>query len=160
MLERQPSSPAVTRLARPRILVTGGNGQIGALVAANLGTRYDLVLLDRRPPADATWPYVCADISQADAYLDIALTARDLLAMLAACIAAPEQLRFGIYHAVSQRRSRRFDLLPGAAELGFVPQDDARTLAWRNPRGMLRRVRARLRRRNTRRLILPARSRH
>jgi len=269
MSDRPPAPPAPPHPARPRVLVTGGSGRIGALVAANLGTRCDLALLDRRPPADAIWPYICADVSQTGAlaphmagidtvlhlaadphpaapwaslfpnnivgalnvmqaacaagcrrvifasslhvvlgyppqvfidrhtppwplnlygatkawgealareyaaasatsilcvrighlaapdatvftpghpHLDIALTPRDLVAMLAACIAAPEHLRFGIYHAISQRRSRRFDLLPGVAELGFVPRDDARTLAWRNPRGMLQRVKTRLRR--------------
>jgi len=79
--------------------------------------------------------------------LDLALTLRDLIGVLSACIEAPDCLRFGIYHAVSQHPSRRFDMQPTAADLGFVPQEDARSLAWRNLRGMIRRVRAHLRRR-------------
>lgn len=269
-----PSTPPATSTTRRRVLVTGGSGRIGRLVAAELYTAYDLTLLDRRTPTDPTVPFLHADISQAgtlaphlqgidtvlhlaadprptaswdsiflnnvlgtfnvlqaacaagcrrvifasslhvvlgypphifidgctpsnpptlygaskawgealareyaaasatsilcvriglltapDAmvftpghpHLDIALTPRDLVAMLAACIAAPERLRYGIYHAVSHRCSRRFDMQPGAVELGFVPQDDACALAWRNPRGLLRRVRARLRKQSWRR---------
>lgn len=265
----QPTTQLLTSNTRPRILITGGSGRIGALLVASLRTRYDLTLLDRRPSADPTLPFIYADIGQADAlaphfqdidtvfhlaaetrpaapwdsvfpnnivgalnvfqaacaagcrrvifasslhvvlgypphifidshmpprpanlygaskawgevlareyaaasdtsilcvrigyllapdaavftprhpHLDQALTPRDLVGILSACIAASDQLRFGIYHVVSQRPSQRFDMQPAVADLGFVPQDNARTLAWRNPRGMLRRVKARLRR--------------
>jgi NAD(P)-dependent dehydrogenase (short-subunit alcohol dehydrogenase family) len=266
--ERRLTAPQVTT-TRPRVLVTGGSGRIGTLVAASLHTRYDLILLDRRPPADPTLPFVHADVSQLDAlapyvhnidtvlhlaadprptapwasvfphniagalnviqtacnagcrrvvfasslhavmgypphvfvdaqmppcppnlygaskvwgealaqvyavasstsilcvriglvarpdapqvtpghpHLDQVVTERDLVNMLAACIAAPASMHFGIFHAVSDRGSRRFDVRLAEELLGFIPQDTARTLAWRNLRGMLRRGRARLRR--------------
>ncbi|GIK72608.1 MAG: NAD-dependent epimerase [Chloroflexota bacterium] len=267
MMIMPEQQPAIT--VQPRILITGGSGRIGTLISANLRTRYSLILLDRRPPADPTLPFVHADISNADALaphvqgidtvlhlaaelrptapwtsifpnnvvgtynvmqaacaagcrrvvfassayavlgypphilieshmpprppnlygaskawgealareyaaasntsilcvrigylvepdaavitpkhpaLDLALTPRDLISVLTACIEAPDQLRFGIYHAVSHPHSRRFDMRPTAVELGFIPADDARRLAWRNLRGMLRRVSIRLRR--------------
>jgi nucleoside-diphosphate-sugar epimerase len=269
MPERRLATQQLTSNTRPRILVTGGSGRIGGLVAANLQGRYDLTLLDRRPPVDPSLPFVYADISLANAlaphfqdidtvlhlaadprstapwsslfpnnivgtyhviqaacaagcrrvvfasslhavlgyplhvfidsrtpprpanlygaskawgealarvyaaasstsilcvriglvarpdapqvtpghpHLDRVVTERDLVNILAACIEAPANAHFGIFHAVSDRSSRRFDLRPAEELLGFVPLDNPRRLAWRNLRGMLRRARARLRR--------------
>ena len=79
-------------------------------------------------------------------HLALVVTPSDLVDILAACIDAPDSVRFGIFHAVSHRHSRRFDMRAAERVLGFVPRDDIPTLAWHNYRGTLRRIAAACRR--------------
>jgi nucleoside-diphosphate-sugar epimerase len=74
--------------------------------------------------------------------LPLVITPRDLLDLVGCCIEAPDELRFGIVHGTSNNRHRRFALAEGRRMIGYRPQDDAYRLAWRNYRGMLRRLAA------------------
>ncbi|MCX6033070.1 MAG: NAD(P)-dependent oxidoreductase [Chloroflexi bacterium] len=246
---------------RPRILITGGCGRIGLLLARGLADRYDFTLLDRRPPpSDLSLPFVRADIAQLDTirshfqghdsvvhlaadprphapwdsllanniigvrnvleaaceagcrrvilasslhavlgyaprvvvradmppspadlygaskawaetlgsyyahqwglsvlcvrigwlkdlsslapgdpHLDRVITPRDLVHLLACCIEAPDDLRYGVFHGLSANRGRRFDITEAQDTLGYRPQDDAFALARRNYGALLRR---------------------
>lgn len=44
--------------------------------------------------------------------------------LLACCIEAPHDLRFGVFHGLSANRVRRFDISEARATLGYRPQDD------------------------------------
>jgi nucleoside-diphosphate-sugar epimerase len=78
--------------------------------------------------------------------LRVIITPRDLVAMLAACIEAPESIRYGIFHGVSYYPGGQFDLCEAEQKIGFVPQDNVQVLAWRNYQGILRRIAGKMRR--------------
>ena len=61
--------------------------------------------------------------------LDIALTYEDLTRLVAASIDAPDSLRFGVFHGVSNNRWKRLDIGDARALLGYAPEDDAFELA-------------------------------
>jgi len=61
--------------------------------------------------------------------LDIALTYEDLTKLVRASIEAPDDLRFGIFHGVSNNRWKRLDISDARAKLGYAPEDDAFALA-------------------------------
>lgn len=62
-------------------------------------------------------------------YLDIALTYEDLTRLMIASIDAPDTLRFGIFHGVSNNRWKRLDISDARALLGYAPEDDVFALA-------------------------------
>ncbi len=62
-------------------------------------------------------------------YLDIVLTYEDLGRLVVASIEAPEDLRFGIFHGVSNNRWKRLDISDAREMLGYAPEDDAFVLA-------------------------------
>ena len=62
-------------------------------------------------------------------YLDIALTYEDLGRLVAAAIDAPNDLRFGTFHGISNNRWKRLDISDARAQLGYAPEDDAFVLA-------------------------------
>ena len=62
-------------------------------------------------------------------YLDIALTYEDLTRLVVASIDAPDSLRFGVFHGVSNNRWKRLDISDARAILGYAPEDDAFELA-------------------------------
>lgn len=62
-------------------------------------------------------------------YLDIALTYEDLTRLVASAIDAPDDLRFGIFHGVSNNRWKRLDISDARKELGYAPEDDAFVLS-------------------------------
>jgi nucleoside-diphosphate-sugar epimerase len=62
-------------------------------------------------------------------YLDIALTYEDLAKLVAASIDAPDDLRFGVFHGVSDNRWKRLDISDARRVLGYAPEDDAFALA-------------------------------
>jgi len=53
--------------------------------------------------------------------LHIAITYADLVRLIAASIAAPAALRFGIFHGVSNNRWKGMDLSDTRAILGYAP---------------------------------------
>ena len=53
------------------------------------------------------------------------LTHRDLVRLVDAALAAPEELRFGVYYGVSRNKWRFWDISNAQAELGYEPLDDA-----------------------------------
>jgi nucleoside-diphosphate-sugar epimerase len=62
-------------------------------------------------------------------YLDIALTYEDLTRLVIASIDAPDTLRFGVFHGVSNNRWKRLDISDARALLGYAPEDDAFAIA-------------------------------
>jgi nucleoside-diphosphate-sugar epimerase len=62
-------------------------------------------------------------------YLDIALTYEDLTRLVVASIDAPDTLRFGVFHGLSNNRWKRLDISDARAILGYAPEDDAFALA-------------------------------
>jgi nucleoside-diphosphate-sugar epimerase len=62
-------------------------------------------------------------------YLDILLTYHDLAKLVVASIEAPDDLRFGIFHGVSNNRWKRLDISDARERLGYEPEDDAFVLA-------------------------------
>ncbi len=62
-------------------------------------------------------------------YLDILLTYHDLAKLVVASIEAPDELRFGVFHGVSNNRWKRLDISNGRAIIGYAPEDDAFALA-------------------------------
>jgi nucleoside-diphosphate-sugar epimerase len=67
-------------------------------------------------------------------YLSMALTYADLTRLVVAGIEAPPDLRFGIFHGVSNNRWKRLDISDARDMLGYAPQDDAFELAERRMR--------------------------
>jgi hypothetical protein len=57
--------------------------------------------------------------------IDIILTYEDLAKLVAASIDAPDDLRFGVFHGVSNNRWNRLDISDARQQLGYEPQDDA-----------------------------------
>ncbi|MEN9938147.1 MAG: hypothetical protein RLZZ387_4726 [Chloroflexota bacterium] len=57
--------------------------------------------------------------------LDMILTPDDCARLIEASVAAPESLRFGVFHGVSNNRYKRMDITDARALLGYDPQDDA-----------------------------------
>jgi nucleoside-diphosphate-sugar epimerase len=62
-------------------------------------------------------------------YLDIALTYEDLGKLVVASVEAPADLRFAIFHGVSNNRWKRLDISDARRVLGYTPEDDAFVLA-------------------------------
>jgi nucleoside-diphosphate-sugar epimerase len=61
--------------------------------------------------------------------LGMALTYEDLTRLVVASIEAPDDLRFGVFHGVSNNRWKRLDISDARAILGYTPEDDAFVLA-------------------------------
>lgn len=93
------------------------------------------------------WLSEPARLTPGDANLDLVITPRDLAHLLACCIAAPADLRYGVFHGLSANRVRRFDISEAQTLLGYRPQDDAFALARGNYGLRLHRWAGRIRRR-------------
>lgn len=57
--------------------------------------------------------------------LSIYITFEDIQRLIMACIDAPDDLKFGIFHGLSDNLYKRMDLTDTCAILGYEPQDDA-----------------------------------
>jgi hypothetical protein len=53
------------------------------------------------------------------------LTLEDLARLMVACIEAPDDLRYGVFHALSNNRWNRLDISETRSVLGYMPEDDA-----------------------------------
>jgi nucleoside-diphosphate-sugar epimerase len=62
-------------------------------------------------------------------WLDLVLTYEDLGKLVERSIEAPAELRFGIFHGLSNNRWKRLDISDARELLGFEPADDAFALA-------------------------------
>ncbi len=62
-------------------------------------------------------------------YIDIILTMEDCVRLMVASIEAPDSVRFGIFHGLSDNRYKRLDISDTREILGYEPQDDAFALA-------------------------------
>ncbi|MHC4268492.1 MAG: NAD-dependent epimerase/dehydratase family protein [Planctomycetota bacterium] len=69
------------------------------------------------------------DIHPDDPMLDKVLTYRDLTKLVVTSIEAPDNLRFGIFHGLSDNRYKRLDIKDAITKLGYKPEDDAFVLA-------------------------------
>ncbi|MES2462241.1 MAG: NAD(P)-dependent oxidoreductase [Armatimonadota bacterium] len=56
--------------------------------------------------------------------LDAFVSHRDLHQLIEKCIAAPEALRFAIFHGLSDNRFKRLDISDARTLVGYEPQDD------------------------------------
>lgn len=70
-----------------------------------------------------------AEIRPGNADLRDVLTHGDLARLVVGSFEAPDDLRFGIFHGISNNRHRRFDISDTRKTLGYEPQDDAFVLA-------------------------------
>lgn len=61
--------------------------------------------------------------------LDRVLTYHDLARLVQASVEAPDDLRFGIYHGLSNNRWKWLDIDDARVQLGYAPEDDAFALA-------------------------------
>lgn len=85
------------------------------------------------------WLKAPSSLAPGDPHLDKVITPRDLTHLLACCIEAPDSLRYGVFHGLSNNRRRRFDITTAQNALGYRPQDDAFALTRRNYGVLLRR---------------------
>jgi nucleoside-diphosphate-sugar epimerase len=61
--------------------------------------------------------------------LDLILTHHDLIQLIIASIEAPDDLRFGIFHGISNNSFKQYDIGDARSVLGYEPRDDAFALA-------------------------------
>ncbi len=64
----------------------------------------------------------CSDNPQ---LLDIVVSRRDLMQLIHKCIMAPDDLDYGVFHAISNNRFKRMDIANARTLVGYEPQDDA-----------------------------------
>jgi len=69
------------------------------------------------------------NIKKEHPYLDIVLTYHDLAKLVAASIDAPDDLKFGVFHGVSNNRWKRLDISDARKLLGYEPEDDGFAIA-------------------------------
>jgi UDP-glucose 4-epimerase len=65
--------------------------------------------------------------------LEMILTARDLTSLIIAAIDAPADIKFGVFHGLSDNSRKYVDISITREALGYTPQDDAYRLAWSLP---------------------------
>jgi nucleoside-diphosphate-sugar epimerase len=65
-------------------------------------------------------------------YLDIAFTYEDLTNLVAGAIDAPDDLKLGVFHGISNNQWKRLDITESIRQLGYAPQDDAFAIARAN----------------------------
>jgi nucleoside-diphosphate-sugar epimerase len=73
-----------------------------------------------------------------------ALTEEDLVRLFITAIEAPHDVRFGIFHGLSQSRQPPLELGETQSILRYTPQDNISVLAWKNWRGLLAHIRTAL----------------
>lgn len=67
-------------------------------------------------------------------WLDIVLTYEDLGQLVERSVEAPDDLRFAVFHGVSNNRWKRLDITDARAKIGYEPVDDAFELAEAAPK--------------------------
>lgn len=72
-------------------------------------------------------------------HLDTVLTHEDLIRLMIASLDAPADLRFGIFHGLSNNRWNRLDISTTREQLKYDPQDDAFAIARENRPSIVRR---------------------
>ncbi len=65
-------------------------------------------------------------------YLDIAFTYEDLTDLVRGAIDAPDDLKLGVFHGISNNKWKRLDITESIRQLGYNPQDDAFAIARAN----------------------------
>lgn len=69
------------------------------------------------------------EIAPGASILDKVITYKDLTKLFIASIEAPDSIRFGIFHGLSDNRHKRLDISDTQSLLGYAPGDDAYALA-------------------------------
>lgn len=65
-------------------------------------------------------------------FLDTTSTFQDIAQLITKAIDAPDTLKYGIFHGISNNRYKRLDITSAREVLGFAPQDDGFEIAQRN----------------------------
>ena len=65
-------------------------------------------------------------------YLDIVFTFEDLTNLVTGAVEAPDDLKLGVFHGVSNNRWKRLDITESIRQLGYNPQDDGFAMAEAN----------------------------
>jgi len=65
------------------------------------------------------------NIPKTPGFFSIVLTYEDMVRLVVASLEAPDDLRFGIFHGVSDNRFKRLDISDTREVLGYQPEDDA-----------------------------------
>jgi uronate dehydrogenase len=113
-------------------------------VAARFGNRSALSVICLR----LGWVLARSDwrVTPFSPYLDLVLTREDFIRSICAAVDAPDSVRFGIFHILSDNRTKRLNIEASRKTLRYEPHDDAFRLARWNIRGMVARSAVRLRR--------------
>ena len=77
-------------------------------------------------PVDSPW------ITAESNMLDMVLTLPDLTNLVHRSIEAPDTLRYGIFHGISDNRHKRLDITSAREVLGYAPQHDGFAIAEQN----------------------------
>lgn len=64
-------------------------------------------------------------LPRSPAFFSIVLTYDDMVRLVVASLEAPDDLRFGIFHGLSDNRFKRLDISDAREALGYQPEDDA-----------------------------------
>lgn len=72
------------------------------------------------------------DILPGHHYLDIIFTLEDLTDLVAKAIEAPDDLKLGVYHGISNNQWKRLDITESVRQLGYNPQHDSFAIAAEN----------------------------
>jgi len=73
-----------------------------------------------------------AAINQGVQFLDMTSTYHDIAQFITKAIEAPDALKYGVFHGISNNRYKRLDITTSRDLLGFEPQDDGFEIAARN----------------------------
>jgi UDP-glucose 4-epimerase len=65
-------------------------------------------------------------------FLDITATLQDMAQLITKAIDAPDTLKYGVFHGISNNRYKRLDITSSREILGFDPQDDGFAIAEAN----------------------------
>lgn len=65
-------------------------------------------------------------------HLDITSTLHDMAQFITKAIEAPDTVKYGVFHGISNNRYKRLDITTSREALGFEPQDDGFEIAERN----------------------------
>jgi nucleoside-diphosphate-sugar epimerase len=122
----------------------GASKACAEAIAARFGNRSALSVICLR----LGWVLPRSDwrITPFSPYLDLVLTRDDFIRSICAAVDAPDSVRFGIFHILSDNRSKRLNIDESRTALLYEPQDDSFRLARWNIRGMAARSVVRLRR--------------
>ena len=72
------------------------------------------------------------DLMPGHQYLDIVFTYEDLTNLVTGAVEAPDDLKLGVFHGVSNNRWKRLDITESIRQLGYNPQDDGFAMAEAN----------------------------
>jgi uronate dehydrogenase len=72
------------------------------------------------------------DIHLGVQFLDITATLQDVAQLVTKAIEAPDTLKHGVFHGISNNRYKRLDISTSRQLLGFAPEDDGFEIATRN----------------------------